>query len=96
MYTFCFLNLFWEYSSVGRFSLFCENRLVPVLTPYYETLIGSHIYIYSGLVRTDQILKIFIFSKFTWFSNRVILAYIITVGSLVQFSKPGSFWEINI
>jgi len=32
-------------ASVGRFSLFCENRLIPVLTLCYKNLIGSHIYI---------------------------------------------------
>jgi hypothetical protein len=68
-----------------------ENQLVPVLTLCYENLISSHIYI-SRLVRTDQVLKIFIFSKFNWFPNRVVFAYMITVGSLVWFSQPGSLF----
>jgi hypothetical protein len=46
----------------------------------YENLISSHIYIF-GLVTADQVLRIFIFSKFTWFSNRAILAYMIIVSS---------------
>jgi len=79
-------------ASVGRFSLFCENRLIPVLTLCYKNLIGSHIYIYMcvcvcvcvcvcffGLMRTDHVLRIFIFSKFTRFSNRAVFAYMVTV-----------------
>jgi hypothetical protein len=31
--------------------------------------------IYIGLMKNDQVLKIFIFSKFIWFSNRAVLAY---------------------
>jgi hypothetical protein len=34
----------WLLTSVGRFSLFCENRLIPVLTACYENPIGSLIY----------------------------------------------------
>ncbi len=62
---------------LGGFHFFCENRLVPVLTLCYENLISYliyiYIYIYIGLVRTAQVLRIFIFSKFTRFSNRVFL-----------------------
>ncbi len=84
---------------LGGSHFFCENQPVPVLTSCYDNLIGSliyiYIYIYIGLVRTDRVLRIFIFSKFTRFSNRVILAYIITLGSLARFSQPGSFfWKL--
>jgi hypothetical protein len=54
--------------------------VVLVFTLCYENLIGSliYIYIYIGLMKTDQVPKIFIFSKFTRFSNRPVLAYMIT------------------
>jgi hypothetical protein len=49
----------WLLTSVGRFSLFCENRLIPVLTSFYENLIGSLIYLFFlGLVGTNQVIKI--------------------------------------
>jgi hypothetical protein len=73
-------------TSVGRFSLFCENRLVPVLTSCYENLIDSLIYFFLGLVRIDQDIKFFIFFKFTWFSNRVVFAYLTTISFQIQFS----------
>ncbi len=61
-------------------SHFCENRLVPVLTLCYENLVIFPIYIYMfGLVRTKEVLKIFIFSKLNRLSNMVILAFIITI-----------------
>jgi hypothetical protein len=55
-----------------------------------------YIYIYislCGLVRTEQVLKIFIFSKLNHFSNMVILAYIITINFRIRFSL---FLEITI
>jgi hypothetical protein len=78
------------WTSVGRFSFFFgENPSVSVLTLCYENLIGFLLYIY-WLVRTNHVFRIFIFSKFTWFSNRAVLAYMITVGSLDQFSIFGN------
>jgi len=74
---------------LGGSHFFCENRSVPVLTLCYENLIGSLVF-WGGLVRPNQVIKIFIFSKFTQFSNRVVLAYIITVSSHVKFSQPNS------
>jgi hypothetical protein len=57
------------------------------------------LYIYIYIYRAGEnwpVLRIFIFSKFTWFSNRPVLAYMITVSSPVQFSQPGLlFFEIN-
>jgi hypothetical protein len=50
-------------SSVGRFSLFCENRPVPILSWCYENPVGSLIYIYLGLVRNGQVINFQIFSN---------------------------------
>jgi hypothetical protein len=81
-------------------SHFCANRPVPVLTLCYENLIAFRIYIYVrvfGLVRTEQVLKNFIFSKLNNFSNIVILAYIIiTIDFPIWFSQPSFhyFWKL--
>jgi hypothetical protein len=81
-----------------------ENQCWAVLTFLWEP-IGSSSYIMlwepdqfsifsGGLVRPNQVIKIFIFSKFTRYSTRVVLAYIITH---VQFSQPSShfFWKLK-
>jgi hypothetical protein len=68
-------------------SHFSANRPVPVLTLFYENLIAFPIYIYIyifGLVRTEEVLKIFIFSKLKRLSNMVILADILTI----DFNTP--------
>jgi hypothetical protein len=78
-------------TSVGRFSLFCESQLVSVLILCYENLFGCLIYFFFfWLVRTDQVIRIFKFFMFTWFSNRVVLAYKIKVDSQIRFSQSGS------
>jgi hypothetical protein len=63
---------------LGGRHFFVKNRLVPLLTSCYENLIGSLIYIF-WLVKTNHIIKIFKFSKFTQFSNKAVLAYKIIV-----------------
>jgi hypothetical protein len=75
-------------TSVGRFSFFCENQTVPILTLCYENLINFLIYFFL-LVKTDQVITFFKFFKFIQFSNRAVLAYIIKVDSHIQFSQPG-------
>ncbi len=55
-----------------------------MLTLCYENLIDFPIYMYIficmfGLVRTEEVLKIFAFSKRNRLSNMMILAYIITI-----------------
>jgi hypothetical protein len=77
------------HTSVGRFSLFCENWLVPVLTSCHENLISSLVYFFLA-VRTDQVIKISKFSKFTRFSIKAVLAYTIKVGFQIWFSHPSS------
>jgi len=67
-----------------------------VLRLCYENLIGFLILFFFELVRTDQVFKIFIFSKFTQFSNRAVLAYIITFGFHVRFSFFFLFLLIKI
>jgi hypothetical protein len=78
------------HTSVGRFSFFCENRLVLVLTFCYENLIGSLIYCFFLAIGTDQVIKILKYSKFTQFSIRAVLACIITLSFQIRFSQPGS------
>jgi hypothetical protein len=77
-------------------SHFCENRSVPVLSYVMRTWsLFQSIYICMfGLVKTEQVLKIFIFSKLNRFSNKVIPAYIKTIDFPIRFSQPSfhSFW----
>lgn len=75
---------------LGGSKFFCENRLVSVLTSCYESPIRFFINFFFLLVRIDQVIKIFKFYTFTQFSNRVILAYIITIGFQIQFAQPNS------
>jgi hypothetical protein len=84
-------------TSVGWFSLFCENRLDPVLTSCYENLIDSLIYFFWDwweLIRISRFLFAF---KFTWFSNRVVFC----IFNNNQFSNPIfttqllHFWKIK-
>ncbi len=67
-------------TSVGRFSLFLgwEPTSSSSYIMLWEPDQFSYIYIYIyRLVRANQVLKIFIFSKFNWFPNRVVFAYMI-------------------
>jgi hypothetical protein len=65
-------------SSVGRFSLFCGNRPVPIFSWCHENLIGSLIYkfIWAGEKRLGY--QIFIFFKLTRFSDKSVLIYTTT------------------
>ncbi len=42
-------------------------------------------------MKTDQVIRIFDFFKFTQFSNRAVLAYVITVDFQIQVS-PGGYY----
>jgi hypothetical protein len=61
-----------NWTSIGRFSFFCENRPVLVHWWCYENLIGSLVHIFFGLVRTNQVIKFF---KLTRFSDKLVLIY---------------------
>jgi hypothetical protein len=87
----CWLVFFsWVVTSVGQFSLFCENQLGPVWTWCYENLISSLI-TFFGLVRTDQGINIFNFFKLTRYLDRAVLTYTIPIGFHILFSQP-SCW----
>ncbi len=67
-------------TSVGQF-LNAHPILKPVLTMRTNSNIYIHTYIYIYIqVRTDQGINILNFCRFTQFSDRVVLAYTITVG----------------
>jgi hypothetical protein len=78
-------------------SHFCEPRPVPVLTLCYENLIAFPIHIY-GLVRTEKVVEILVFSKLHCFSNMVTLACIIRIYFPISFSQLGfhSFFKLIV
>jgi hypothetical protein len=70
-------------SSVGRFSLFCENWPVPILSWCYKNLIGSLI-IYKKLGWGETVRLSFYFFKLTWFSDKSVLIYTTTTRSQIS------------
>jgi hypothetical protein len=75
------------YTSAGRFSLFCENHPVLVLSWCYENLISSllYIYIFFGAWEPIRLSKRI---KLTRFSDKSVLIYTTTTGFHIQFSQP--------
>ncbi len=74
------------YTSVGRFSLFCENHRVLVLSWCYENLTSCLICVFLGgwgePIRLSKRIKL------TRFSDKSALIYTTTTGFHIQFSQP--------
>ncbi len=71
------LNFLWESAGSGSYIMLWEPDWLSNIR-------------FFGLVGTNQVIKIFNFSKFIRFSNRVIFAYIIIVGFQIRFSQLDS------